>query len=121
LAEPYAWEPIYQQAVRESDLSKILPRIAAADQALSDRQREIAGGPYRFEVEAELKAMLVAADALLQWKAEKLGWPTTSATQPKRQEKVDSSSPVISKQTEWPAQSAPVFQERNEAQTRSSA
>jgi hypothetical protein len=51
-------------------------------------------------VEAELKAMLVAADALLQLKAEKLGWPTTSATQPKRQEKVDSSSPVISKQTE---------------------
>jgi hypothetical protein len=37
---------------------------------------------------------------LLKLKAEKLGWPTTSATQPKRREKVDSSSPVSSKQSE---------------------
>ena len=100
MAEPYAWEPIFQQAVQENDLSKMLPRIAAADQALSDRQREIAGGPHRFEVDAELKAMLVAADALLKLKAEKLGWPTVSATQPKRQEKIDSSASVSSKQSE---------------------
>jgi hypothetical protein len=100
LAEPYAWEPIFQQAVNENDVSKILPRIVAADEALSDRQKEIAGAPHRFEVDAELKAMLVAADALLKLKAEKLGWPTVSATQPKRQERADSSVSVSSKQSE---------------------
>ena len=84
----------------ENDVSKILQRIEAADQALSDRQRELGGGPYRFEVDAELRAMLVAADALLKLKAEKLGWPTVSATQPKHREKSDSSSPVDSQRTE---------------------
>jgi hypothetical protein len=100
VGEPYAWDRIYQQAVEENDVSKLLPRIVAADQALSNRQREIAGGPYRFEVDAELKAMLLAADGLLRLKAEKLGWPTVSATQPRQQEKADSSAPVSSKQTD---------------------
>jgi hypothetical protein len=86
--------------VEESDISKLLPLIAAADQVLSDRQREIAGGPYRFEVDAELNAILAAADGLLKSKAERLGWPTVSAIPPKRPERVDSSATVNSKQSE---------------------
>lgn len=86
MAEPYAWEPIYKLAVDENDVNKILPRIVAADQALSERQREIARLPLRFETDAELRAMLVAADGLLDLKAEKLGWPKVAATQPKRRD-----------------------------------
>jgi hypothetical protein len=100
MAEPYAWEPIYQKAVQENDISNILPRIVEADQALSDRQAEIARLPYRFETDAELRAMLVAADGLLQLKAEKLGWPRVTANQPKRAGKVDGSSAENSKPSE---------------------
>lgn len=100
MADPYSWEPIYQRAVQENEVSKILPRIVAADQALSERQREIARLPYRFETDAELRAMLVAADALLQLKAEKLGWPTISANQPKRREPTETKLPANSGRTE---------------------
>jgi hypothetical protein len=87
MSEPYAWKSIYQQAVDENDVSKILPRIVEADHALDERYREIIRLAYRPETDAELRAMLSAADTLLDLKTEKLGWPKVFATQPKRREK----------------------------------
>lgn len=87
MSEPYAWKSIYQQAVDENDVTKILPRIVEADHALSERYREIARLAYRPETDAELRAMLSAADTLLDLKTEKLGWPKISVTQPRPREK----------------------------------
>jgi hypothetical protein len=83
MADPYFWEPIFQQAVRESDASQLHARIVAADIALSERQLEIARAPNGFETDSELRAIRAAADALLALKVEKLGWKKVTAVRPK--------------------------------------
>jgi hypothetical protein len=83
MAEPYSWEPIFQQAVRETDATQLHARIVAADMALSDRQLEIARAPNGFETDSELRAIRAAADGLLALKVEKLGWKKVTAVRPR--------------------------------------
>lgn len=93
MAEPYSWEPIVQQAVRETDASQLHARIVAADMALSERQLEIARAPNGTETDSELRAMRAAADVLLALKVEKLGWKKVTAVRPRGSQSGTSANP----------------------------
>jgi hypothetical protein len=72
-----SWEELYQAALAEIDREKLTGLVGAVESAIVRRRQQlIATETDVEESENECAAMIVAAQAILKIKTERLGWPS---------------------------------------------
>jgi hypothetical protein len=71
-----SWQELYQAALAENDREKLTGLVGAVESAIVRRRQQLIATETNVEEgERECAAMIVAAEALLKIKTEKLGWP----------------------------------------------
>jgi hypothetical protein len=77
-----SWEESYQAALVEHDRSKLSELVAAVETAIVNRRKGLSNS---IADDREAAEMIVAAEAILKIKAEKLGWPPVGPSMKRNQ------------------------------------
>jgi hypothetical protein len=77
-----SWDELYQAALVEHGRSRLSELVAAVETAIVNRRKGLSNS---IADDREAAEMIVAAEAILKIKAEKLGWPSVGPSMKRNQ------------------------------------